>query len=99
MISQAILKETKGTDPQQVTIVEGGATGADFIAHMVAKQNGFNHEQYPADWSLGKKAGLLRNMTMVDKGADVVLAFPLNRARSKLSNKRRSHAFNFYDLV
>ena len=40
-----------------------------------AESNGFELEIFPADWSLGRKAGPLRNKAMVDV-ADYAIAFP-----------------------
>lgn len=57
-------------------IVHGGARGADEIAGRVAESFGLRTEVYPAKWNLyGKGAGPMRNQQMVDKGADLVLAF------------------------
>ena len=36
------------------------------MAERYAKENGFGLEVFPADWSLGRKAGPLRNKQMVD---------------------------------
>lgn len=60
------------------TIIEGGATGVDFLARVYAKYYGLPHEQYPADWKKhGKGAGPIRNQQMLDEGKpDLVVAFP-----------------------
>ena len=51
----------------KIIIVEGGARGADTLAGKFAKENNFELEIYKADWEhLGKKAGLLRNIEMVE---------------------------------
>lgn len=70
-----------------LTIVHGGASGADDIADRWAwgmRQNGYlvEIERYPADWDgLGKRAGTIRNQQMVARGADVCHAFPLSDSR------------------
>lgn len=69
----------KGPDKHYV-IVHGGAMGADLMAEHCAAimaNVGWNVEveEHPADWNLGKSAGLQRNQHMVDLGADVCLAF------------------------
>ena len=64
-----------------VTVVHGGATGADTLAGQAARELGFIEEVHLADWSIGKKAGPLRNQKMVDLGADICLAFPLADSR------------------
>lgn len=56
-------------------ILSGHCSGTDLMAERYAKENGFELEVYPADWSLGRKAGQLRNKAMVD-AADFAIAFP-----------------------
>jgi hypothetical protein len=73
------------------TIVHGSCpTGADFIAREWAILNFLPDEPHPADWSIGKKAGPLRNQEMVDLGADVVLAFPVGASRGTRDCIRRA---------
>ncbi len=56
-------------------IISGGARGVDTIAIRVAKRLGLSTKVYPADWDKhGKRAGFLRNQTLVSE-ADVVIAF------------------------
>lgn len=73
--------------PDVVRIVEGEcpAGGVDLYARRCGEQAGFLIEPYPADWrTLGKKAGNLRNTTMVEAvaksieqgDAGLCLAFP-----------------------
>lgn len=51
----------------KIIIIEGDARGADKLAGKFAKENNFELEIYAADWEhLGKKAGLLRNIEMVE---------------------------------
>lgn len=61
----------------QLTIIEGGAKGADFLARVWSKKNNVSFVEYPADWKLhGKKAGPIRNRQMITEGKpDLVLAF------------------------
>lgn len=66
-----------------LTVVHGDAReGADRMAReWCERMNGgvmgqvVVEERHPADWSLGKGAGFLRNIQMCDLGADVCLAF------------------------
>src|SRR6186713_1671523 len=57
--------------------IEGGAKGADFLARCWAKFEGYEFEEYPANWKEhGKKAGPIRNKQMLDEGKpDLVIAF------------------------
>lgn len=69
------------SESSQVTVVHGGARGADSILGYVAKQLGCHVEVHKADWNMnGKSAGLIRNIKMVSLGADVVLAFPVGKS-------------------
>lgn len=66
-------------------IIEGDARGADRIAGYWAKKNRIDLLLFPADWSLGKKAGPLRNQKMLDEGKpDLVLAFPGGRGTADM---------------
>ena len=58
----------------EIIILSGHCSGADMMAERYAKENGFGLEVFPADWSLGRKAGPLRNKQMVDV-ADFAIAF------------------------
>ena len=60
-----------------LTIIEGGANGADFLARTWAKFWGVAFEEYPADWEKhGKAAGVIRNTQMLEEGKpDMVVAF------------------------
>lgn len=59
----------------KIIILSGHCSGADMMAERYAKENGFELEVFPADWSLGRKAGPLRNKQMIDV-ADFAIAFP-----------------------
>lgn len=61
--------------PEEITIVSGGARGADAIGERLAKAYNTNLCIYPAQWDrYGKAAGYLRNSLMA-ANADVLLAF------------------------
>lgn len=80
-IEQAI---ALGPNDEVPTIVHGDCpTGADSHARTWCETNPdlVVHEPHPADWSIGKKAGPLRNQHMVDLGADICLAFPQGESR------------------
>jgi hypothetical protein len=77
-----------------ITIVHGACpTGADAIVDEEAPKYGFAVEQRPADWSLGRKAGPLRNREMRDAGADECIAFWDGKSRGTLGmvNLARDH--------
>lgn len=61
----------------ELTIIEGEAKGADFLARVWAKHFKVKYEAYPADWkTYGKKAGPIRNAQMLREGKpELVIAF------------------------
>src|SRR5262245_11253362 len=61
--------------PADTVIISGGARGVDQVAVDTARRLQLAYEVYPADWTrYGKRAGFLRNITIVDN-ADAVVAF------------------------
>ena len=57
-------------------VVHGAARGADLMAGAAARALGLTEERYLAQWTtLGRGAGIIRNMEMIARGADVCLAF------------------------
>jgi hypothetical protein len=62
-------------------IVQGGATGADYYARVIAEELGINLVTMMADWAThGRAAGPIRNRQMLESYPDaVVLAMPGGR--------------------
>lgn len=54
----------KNTEP--IEIVSGTADGADKLGEKYANENNYSIKQFPADWTLGKKAWYLRNKQMAE---------------------------------
>ncbi|BBC43622.1 DprA-like DNA processing chain A [Mycobacterium phage AN9] len=85
MVWGALANELRRS-PSGLVVVHGGARGADDIADRWAwgkRQEGYNvtPELHRADWDrYGKRAGILRNIEMVQAGADLCLAFPLGNS-------------------
>lgn len=74
----AQLSETLGNLKRDgLTIIEGGARGADAMARTWALVNGVRHETFAANWRAhGKAAGPIRNQRMLDEGEpDLLIAF------------------------
>ena len=61
-----------------VTIISGGARGADALAKDYAAVNWCSFREYPAQWKdHGRAAGMIRNRRMLDEEqVDLVVAFP-----------------------
>ena len=62
-------------DDCQLVILSGGCSGTDAMAERYAQEHGYELEVYPADWSMGRQAGPMRNQHMVTL-ADYAIAFP-----------------------
>ena len=58
-----------------ITIVTGGAAGADTLAAWWAQQNGVNCIIYEPDWSLGKLMGFARDQKIADRCDELVACF------------------------
>lgn len=68
--------------PPDWLVLTGGARGVDAVAHMEAVRLGYATKVMPADWDRhGKRAGILRNLAMLDEGPAKVLAFSLNGSK------------------
>lgn len=79
-VAHALLVVWLANDRPQMTIVQGGAQGADECARQVAAQQSFPCETFRAEWERdGKAAGPRRNQRMVKAGADLLVAFPGGR--------------------
>ncbi len=62
--------------PRDAEIIHGDAVGPDRIAHHWAYGLGYVLHVYPARWKLhGRRAGIVRNLRMLDQNPDLVLAF------------------------
>ncbi len=71
IINDAISK----LEDSNITIVSGGAKGADKLGHKFAINNNLKYIEYKPDWDKhGKSAGFIRNKLIVDK-SDMVIAF------------------------
>lgn len=68
-----------------LTIIEGGADGADMIAKRVGEELGVPVVEYTAEWArYGKASGPMRNLRMIEEGKpDYVIAFHDHIVRSK----------------
>lgn len=63
--SLSVIKNDK-----EIEIVSGGCRGVDKLAEKFAKEMDFKFKEFPADWSLGKRAGYIRNKQMAEYAAE-----------------------------
>jgi hypothetical protein len=77
------LSEARGDTPHdQIVLIHGAARGADRIASRYADAMDWSNESHHAEWDkYGKRAGIMRNLQMVNAGADICVAFILNNSR------------------
>ena len=70
----------------KVSIIEGGAAGADMRARIWAENNSISCITFRADWKThGKAAGPIRNRRMLEEGKpDLVLAFSGGRGTENM---------------
>lgn len=73
-------------------VIQGGATGADYLAMNYAQNHNVRSQTFRADWTKhGKAAGPLRNQQMLDEGKpDVVLAFPGGRGTADMVRRAKA---------
>lgn len=57
-----------------IEIVSGHAKGCDLLGEKYAADRGYKLTIFPADWSLGKQGGYIRNKQMSEY-ADALIAF------------------------
>jgi hypothetical protein len=69
-----VLQRLSGLHPG-TTVIHGDCRGADRIAARAAKMLNFEVIAVPADWSIGKSAGPIRNRKMLDMKPELVIAF------------------------
>lgn len=82
-------------DPQDITIISGGARGADTIAANIARGFGMKLIEHLPEWNVyGNSAGHVRNQLIVDD-ADLVLAFKRRvvsaGTQSTINKAQKSH--------
>lgn len=84
-----------GNLPEGATVIHGGALGADKIAAEAAERHGHPVEAFFADWdAYGKRAGVIRNLKMLDEKPKLVIAFWNGESRGTLhviNNARQRH--------
>lgn len=86
--------------PTDLTVIEGGATGADDCAAGWAACTFVNHIQIKADWDRYKKAaGYIRNRQMLDESKpDAVFAFPGGKGTENMKSIARKAGVPVYEF-
>jgi hypothetical protein len=77
-----------------ITIVSGGAKGADSLAEKYASEMGLETIIFKPDWKThGKIAGFLRNTTIIEE-ADLVIAFWDGESHGTLDSMKKAKKLN-----
>lgn len=73
-------------------IIEGGASGADFLAREYAIFQNIPFRTFAADWNTqGRAAGPIRNLRMLEEGKpDIVVAFPGGNGTANMIEQARA---------
>lgn len=74
-------------------IISGGASGADKIAESYATKYNIDIEIIRPDWTIGKFAGFLRNIEIVEK-SDIVIAFWDRKSKGTLDSINKAKKLN-----
>lgn len=84
----------------EVTVISGGAQGADSMADQWAMINWCPFEEYKADWKThGRAAGPIRNEQMLYEGTpDVVIAFPGGKGTAHMMKIARKAGVEVVEL-
>lgn len=87
--------------PMGVTIISGGAPGADSLAADYAVVNWCGLDEFPADWAKhGRAAGPIRNQRMIDEGTpDLVVAFPGGRGTADMIRRARAAGIEVKEIA
>ena len=85
LMRRVLVRELTALDPSlaaDVTVMHGACRGADLMAARLLNTSVYKVRAFPADWQThGKRAGILRNLQMLDEGPVLVLAFQVGRSR------------------
>lgn len=84
-----------------VSIIEGGARGADAYGKEWAFRRGVDCETFKADWeNQGSFAGPMRNKRMLAEGQpDLVIAFPGGRGTADMVRKARKAGITVVEIA
>ena len=79
-ILRQLKSEGYNTKRENVTIVSGKARGADTLGEKFQKEFELGIKEFPADWSIGRQAGYIRNNSMAeyakqDEELGILIAF------------------------
>lgn len=88
-------------DNGPITIIQGGAPGADTCAKHWATRNLVPVETVKADWKAhGRAAGPIRNQRMIDEfRPDIVMAFPGGRGTTDMVERAKAAGIKVIEVT
>lgn len=93
-------KILKSIPHDSLTIIEGGASGADKLAQDWCKVRFVPFDHFPADWDKhGKAAGPIRNQRMIDEGRpDLVVAFTGGKGTADMVSRAKASGIEVREI-
>jgi hypothetical protein len=84
-----------------VTIIHGGARGADALAGQYARRTACNERVFPANWAkYGRAAGFRRNAEMLKEGVPhMVVAFPGGRGTADMVKRAKAAGVPVHEVL
>lgn len=80
-------------------IINGGAKGADSLSTKWANENKKPYKEYLPDWNIGKQAGILRNIKMLDDSKpDIVVAFRGGNGTKHMTEYATKQGYKVYKV-
>lgn len=80
-------------------VIHGGARGADTLAGNWTRFRGREEVVCPANWdSLGRRAGIVRNNTMLKLKPDLVIAFPGGKGTASMIGLAKAAGIEVHEV-
>ena len=100
-IFRQLKAEGYNTKRETLEIISGTAKGADKLGEQFAEEFNLKVVRFPADWSLGKKAGFIRNRQMAlyaEEDNGVLIAFwdGVSKGTKSMINLANKHGLRVF---
>jgi hypothetical protein len=93
--NEEVVKEVLSQYQPDTVVIQGEARGADSAGKKAAEELGMTVIGFPAKWDeLGRRAGIVRNLQMLDTNPDLVIAFHNFLPNSKGTKHTVTEALN-----
>ena len=93
LVQQCIATEYRRFNEDVLFLVGDCPTGADYHAKSFLETAGWPYREFFADWKkYGRKAGPIRNHEMIDFGAELLIAFPMDGSKGTKDCAEYAHS-------